>query len=93
MPGGRGNNLFYVRNHAPAPHIDPGSYRLQVGGEQRWRWRFWEAALDLPPGPQHLVVRAWDSAANTQPEDAARIWNFKGYMNTAWHSVRFEQLS
>jgi hypothetical protein len=24
----------------------------------------------------------------TQPEDPAHLWNFKGYMNNAWHRVR-----
>jgi hypothetical protein len=34
-----------------------------------------------------LAVRAWDTAANTQPATAAEIWNFKGYMNNAWHRI------
>jgi sulfite oxidase len=53
-----------------------------------WVWRFWRAALDLPPGAHELVVRAWDSAGETQPEKIETVWNFKGYMNTAWHRVR-----
>jgi sulfite oxidase len=51
-------------------------------------WRRWEAKLDLPAGPHQLVCRAWDSAAMTQPEDAAHLWNVGGYMNNAWHRVR-----
>jgi sulfite oxidase len=51
-------------------------------------WRLWEAALELPAGPHELLCRAWDSAAITQPEDPAHLWNFKGYMNNAWHRVR-----
>ena len=58
---------------------------------QSWAWRFWQARIELPPGAQQIVVRAWDSAANTQPEDARRIWNFKGYMNNAWHKVNVIQ--
>lgn len=54
----------------------------------RWAWRFWEAQLDLPAGPHELVCRAWDTAAQTQPEHPAQVWNFKGYMNNAWHRVR-----
>jgi sulfite oxidase len=53
-----------------------------------WAWTFWEAELSLAPGVYEIVARAWDSAANTQPEDAAKIWNFKGYMNNAWHRVK-----
>jgi hydroxyacylglutathione hydrolase len=52
-------------------------------------WRIWEADLAVPAGPGELTVRAWDSAASTQPEDPSKIWNLKGYVNTAWHRVRF----
>jgi sulfite oxidase len=52
-----------------------------------WAWRFWEVAVDLTPGSRELVARAWDSAGATQPADPASIWNFKGYMNNAWHRV------
>ena len=51
-------------------------------------WRLWEARLRLEPGPHEVACRAWDSAAMTQPEDVGGLWNFKGYMNTAWHRVR-----
>ncbi len=53
-----------------------------------WTWCLWEAALDMPPGEGEIIARAVDSAANTQPEHARHIWNFKGYMNNAWHRVR-----
>ena len=53
----------------------------------RWAWRRWQAELHLEPGQGCLIARAWDSAANTQPEDPRRLWNFKGYMNNAWHRV------
>jgi sulfite oxidase len=57
-------------------------------GDQQWAWTFWEARLDLPSGENELVARAFDTASNTQPEDARHIWNFKGYMNNAWHRVK-----
>ncbi|RPI21709.1 MAG: sulfite oxidase [Acidobacteria bacterium] len=61
----------------------------RLGNEgDRWTWRFWEAEVELKPGANEIVARAWDSATNTQPEDPAAIWNFKGYMNNAWHRVR-----
>ncbi len=53
-----------------------------------WAWRFWSAEVELPAGEAELVSRAWDSAANSQPESIAQVWNFKGYMNNAWHRVR-----
>jgi sulfite oxidase len=62
--------------------------RLLNGG-QAGAWRLWEAELELGPGPYELVVRAWDSAAATQPEKAEGLWNLKGYINNSWHRVRF----
>lgn len=61
-----------------------------TGESEPWAWRLWSATLDLPPGEHCLVARAWDSAANTQPEDLHQIWNFKGYMNNAWHRVTIQ---
>lgn len=52
-----------------------------------WAWVFWEARATLPLGETRVVVRAFDSAANTQPEDPRSLWNFKGYMNNAWHGI------
>ncbi len=54
---------------------------------QLWTWQLWRAEFDLPVGRHELVVRAWDSAANSQPETIASVWNFKGYVNNAWHRV------
>ncbi len=53
----------------------------------RWTWRFWSARLSLKPGRQTIVARATDSAGQRQPERVDGLWNFKGYMNNAWHRV------
>jgi sulfite oxidase len=60
-----------------------------LGSGQAGAWRLWEAELELGPGPYELAVRAWDSAASTQPESAEALWNLKGYINNAWHRVKF----
>jgi sulfite oxidase len=60
-----------------------------AGGDGPWTWRFWEAELRLARGSHELAVRAWDSTGDTQPPDAARLWNARGYMNNAWHRVGF----
>ena len=54
---------------------------------QHWTWQLWRTEFDLPQGQRELVVRAWDTAANSQPETIASVWNFKGYVNNAWHRV------
>jgi sulfite oxidase len=54
----------------------------------RWAWRFWQAHIDLPPGNYELITRAVDEADQHQPESLREVWNFKGYVNNAWHRVR-----
>jgi len=55
-----------------------------------WAWTLWKASFKLAPGNYQFVVRAMDTAANTQPQDISQVWNFKGYMNNAWHRVSIE---
>ena len=61
---------------------------IEAGQGERWAWVLWTACLDLAPGTQELIVRAWDGAAQTQPERAEHVWNPKGYVGSAWHRVR-----
>jgi sulfite oxidase len=62
-----------------AEMLDPGS---------RYGWRRWQARVSLAAGEYEIAARAWDSAAATQPERLESVWNFKGYMNNAYHRVR-----
>src|SRR3954470_17288732 len=71
--------------------VDGGSTWVQAElGENlgEWAWRLWRAELEVEPGEHEITVRAWDSAAGTQPEDPAGSWNPKGYANNAWGRVR-----
>ena len=61
-----------------------------ISAAHAWSWRLWQIELDLPTGEHELVVRIVDSAANMQPEHVENVWNFKGYMNNAWHRVNVE---
>jgi sulfite oxidase len=71
---------------------DGGRTWRKAGLDQHgpWSWALWRAPLALSPGRAELVVRAWDSAAQTQPEHLETVWNLKGYMNNAWHRVSVE---
>ncbi|MBE7211665.1 MAG: molybdopterin-dependent oxidoreductase [Gluconacetobacter diazotrophicus] len=62
--------------------------RLECRPEAPWSWIFWNAALEMGRGEHELVVRAWDSAGQTQPASPEDTWNFKGYLSAAWHRVR-----
>jgi len=53
-----------------------------------YAWCFWEVTIALSPGDCQIIVRAWDASKQTQPEDVRQLWNFKGYMNNAWHRVK-----
>ncbi|WP_419731003.1 molybdopterin-dependent oxidoreductase [Lichenicola sp.] len=70
---------------------DGGNHWIQASLEHDatapWSWTFWTAVLDLPAGRHELVVRAWDSAGQTQPARPDDTWNFKGYLSAAWHRV------
>lgn len=61
--------------------------KAELEGSGAWTWTLWKAEIDLVPGSAELVVRAWDSAAQTQPERLETVWNVKGYMNNALHRV------
>src|SRR4051812_39511074 len=53
----------------------------------RWAWRLWRAEVRLGAGEHEIVVRAWDSAAASQPERPGPLWNPKGYVNNAWGRI------
>jgi sulfite oxidase len=53
----------------------------------RWCWTFWSTTVNLDRGMYELAVRAWDAAGRTQPALPAEVWNFKGYLCTAWHRI------
>jgi sulfite oxidase len=61
--------------------------KAEIDRHGAWTWTLWRAEVELAPGPAELVVRAWDSAAQTQPERLQTVWNAKGYMNNAWHRI------
>lgn len=61
--------------------------RLEHDPAEPWSWTLWELPVDLPAGLHELAVRAWDSAGQTQPALPDETWNFKGYLNAAWHRI------
>ncbi|MFN3491526.1 MAG: molybdopterin-dependent oxidoreductase [Anaerolineales bacterium] len=63
--------------------------QAELNSTNCFAWTLWKVNLNLPKGKHQLVVRAVDSSANTQPKDIEQVWNFKGYMNNAWHKVSF----
>ena len=66
---------------------------LRSDPEARAAWTLWPIKVDLPRGKHELVVKAVDDAGQSQPDDAADVWNFAGYLSTAWHRVTVEALA
>ena len=55
--------------------------------QEAWAWCFWKQTLFLPSGSHQIIVRAWDTTSTTQPQSVNETWNWKGYLNNAWHKV------
>lgn len=55
-------------------------------------WTLWSLDIDLPAGKHELVVKAVDEAGQSQPEKMDDLWNFSGYLATAWHRVAVEAI-
>ena len=71
---------------------------LQEGSQQpldrSWAWTLWE--FPLPASvlagrsvPLEVICKATDSSYNCQPDSTKGIWNIRGIINNAWHSVGF----
>jgi sulfite oxidase len=80
-----------VRGHA-TPAEGASITRVEVSPDGGGPWvaarLVGTATLELAAGEHELVARAYDSHGHTQPADPRTTWNFKGYMNNAWHRVR-----
>lgn len=58
----------------------------------KWTWTFWHAELSpLSKGAHEIIARVLtDAPRHEQPAEVASVWNFKGYMNDAWHRIQVE---
>ncbi|MDX2161336.1 MAG: molybdopterin-dependent oxidoreductase [bacterium] len=84
LSGGRGVARVDVSTDGGATWVQAALH----GDDLPFAWRLWSAGFDLPEGDYQVTARAWDTAANTQPEQI--IWNFKGYMNNACPKIRLQ---
>ena len=70
----------------------PVGIHLQSEPDALAAWTLWSLDIDLPAGKHELVVKAVDEAGQSQPEKMDDIWNFSGYLATAWHRVAVEAI-
>lgn len=52
-------------------------------------WVLWSAEINVAAQTERLIVRATDSAGETQPREMP--WNAKGYQYNAWHDLRLKR--
>jgi sulfite oxidase len=52
-------------------------------------WYLWRIVVELAAGEREIIVRLQGTGSH-QPDHPATGWNFKGYMNTAWHRTRLQ---
>lgn len=76
------------KNWSAATLLEPKENAHIESNRKNWAWQFWECEVGLKKGATEIIVRAYDSSANTQPETVAPLWNFKGYMNNGWHKIK-----
>ncbi|XP_041458389.1 sulfite oxidase-like [Lytechinus variegatus] len=60
----------------------------QTKANTKWSWEFWEYPVQSFPSPCEVVVRAWDDASNTMPDDMSSIWNLRGVLNNSWVRIK-----
>jgi DMSO/TMAO reductase YedYZ molybdopterin-dependent catalytic subunit len=83
------NPSFYVRNHFPAPKLDMGSWRLEVGGAVR---RALKLSLDeLKKLPSRTVTATLECAGNGRafltPKESGVQWGLGAVGNAEWTGV------
>ncbi len=76
------------KNWLVADLLEPKQKAQIESNAKNWTWQLWEREVELKAGVNEIIVRAFDSSANTQPENVAPLWNFKGYMNNGWHRIK-----
>ena len=60
-------------------------------GAKAWAWCRWKLIIPKDEAGRWFTVKAIDEAYQTQPEDHASNWNFRGNLTTAWQRVRYER--
>lgn len=87
-----GQNWTRATLHAPPSGLVDQAHD-QVSN-RCWAWRLWSARVPISSavsdtaGSVKLVCKATDSHHNTQPSEAAPLWNLRGILNNSWHSVQ-----
>ncbi|CAK7268606.1 hypothetical protein SEPCBS119000_003146 [Sporothrix epigloea] len=92
VDGGRTWDQAVLLDHIAKPYDDDEAKALKnivARGRRDFAWKRWryEGSLIGNSPTSEIVVKAVDSAYNTQPERHDGIYNVRGNLATAWHRV------
>jgi DMSO/TMAO reductase YedYZ molybdopterin-dependent catalytic subunit len=86
--------LFYIRSHFPTPEIDPGAYRLSIGGAVRRTLRL--SYDDIRAMPSRTCVATLECAGNSRvflvPPAPGAQWGLGAVGNAEWTGVSLSVL-
>mmetsp|Transcript_14015 Transcript_14015/g.14038 ORF Transcript_14015/g.14038 Transcript_14015/m.14038 type:complete len:388 (-) Transcript_14015:24-1187(-) len=91
------NDLFFIRNHLPVPHIDPQTYRLEL---VLYADKCFEFSLDdLKSKFEHVTIKSCIQCAGNRRADMAKhgpvrgvMWNAGAIGSAEWKGVRLRDL-
>ena len=61
--------------------------RLEQDAAQPHAWTLWSLEAELAKGEHEIVVRAFDSAMQTQPDKPDDTWKYPGYLAAHSHRI------
>jgi DMSO/TMAO reductase YedYZ molybdopterin-dependent catalytic subunit len=83
------SELFYIRSHFPTPELDPGAYRLSIGGAVRNELSLRYA--DIRAMPSRTCVATLECAGNSRvflvPPEPGAQWELGAVGNAEWTGV------
>jgi DMSO/TMAO reductase YedYZ molybdopterin-dependent catalytic subunit len=86
--------LFYIRSHFPTPQLDPGAYRLSIGGAVRREVRL--SYADIRALPSRTCIATLECAGNSRvfmvPPVPGAQWELGAVGNAEWTGVPLSML-
>ncbi|KRT82874.1 hypothetical protein AMK59_3021 [Oryctes borbonicus] len=71
-------------------HVADFDHQENAEPPHHWSWTLWSARIPVAQGQKTVEIwaKAIDSSYNTQPDTIDNIWNFRGFLNNAYHRVK-----
>ncbi|KAI4457921.1 sulfite reductase [Holotrichia oblita] len=71
-------------------HVANFDHQIDHESPRHWSWTLWTAKVPVSKGQKTVEVwaKAIDSSYNSQPDTIDNIWNYRGFLNNAYHRIR-----